>query len=62
MVTETLAGVYVGDMNFHGGGGHGGQGVGQGNGGVRVGTRVDDDTVDRIAQFMNFIEQFAFVI
>ena len=62
MVPEWLAGVYVGDVYLYRRGRNGRQGVGQGNAGVSKRTGVDHDAIDRKTQFVNFIEQFPFVV
>ncbi len=62
MVPKRFAGVYVGNMHLHRRSRNGRQGVGQGNTGVGQGTGVNHDTIDGKAQFVNLIEQFAFVV
>lgn len=62
MVPKRLAGVYVGDVHLHRRSRNRRQRIGQGNAGVGQRTGVDHDSIDGKAQFMNLIEQFAFVI
>jgi len=63
MVTKALAGVNIGNVHFDRRylGCH--QGIVQGNGGVRVAARVDDNSSSLLAvSFVNVVDQFALAI
>ena len=63
MLAEGFAGVHIGEVHFNEGNGHGGQGVAQGDAGVRVGGRVDDDEADALlARCRHPLNQGAFVV
>ena len=63
MVAEGFARVNVGKMNFHKRNGGGRQRVAQGNTGVGVGRRVDDDEIHLVAcGLVQSVDQGAFVV
>src|SRR5512139_1112401 len=63
MVTERFARVNVGKMNFDERDGGGRQRIAQGDAGVRVARRVDDDEIDMVAHgLVDAIDQGAFVV
>src|SRR5574340_360782 len=63
MVAERLARVDVGKVNFDERNGSGSQGIAQGDAGVGVTRRVDDDEVDMVARsLVDAVDQGAFVV
>ena len=63
MLSERLAGVDVGQVHFHERQIHRHQGIAQGDAGVGVGTRVDDDGVHCLdRRLLDAVHQGAFVV
>ena len=58
-VAESLAGVHVADVHLHHGGGHGADGVLQGDGRVGIGARVEDDAVIIEAHPVDAVDELA---
>jgi len=62
MLSERLAGVHITDVYLHHRGSDGSHRVGQRNGRVRVGARVEDDAVYRKPDFVELVDECAFVV
>ena len=56
MVAERLPLVNIGDMHFDDGRANGGNSVGNGNGGMGIGARVENDAIVRKAHFVQLID------
>ena len=61
-LAEVLAGLHGADVDLHCGDGDGLEGVEDRHARVRVGRRVDDDTVDLSVRLLDFIDDAAFVV
>ena len=59
---KRLSGIHIGDVNLHSGNGYRFQGIQNGNGGVGVGSGVDDDAANLTKGLLDLIHKDTFVI
>lgn len=62
VVPEGLSGVDIGNVYFYHGSWDSCNGIGDGNGGVRIGPSVDDNTVNGEAYFVELINEGSFAV
>ena len=61
-LAEGFPGIYIGNMDFHSRQGNGFQGIQNGNGGMGIGRRIDDDSVDLAIGPLDLVYKGSFVV